>query len=42
LIFGEMLHFGFGTALGLFMAVELVAAALSLVFFRAEVPSAKS
>lgn len=42
LIFGEMLRFGFGTALGLFMAVELVAAALSLVFFRAEVPSTKS
>jgi predicted MFS family arabinose efflux permease len=39
LIFGEMLRFGFIVALGLFMAVELIAAALSLVFFRAEVPS---
>jgi predicted MFS family arabinose efflux permease len=42
LIFGEMLRFGFGTALGLFMAIELLAAALSLVFFRAEVPSTKT
>jgi predicted MFS family arabinose efflux permease len=39
LIFGEMLRFGFPAALGLFMAVELIAAALSLVFFRSEVPS---
>jgi predicted MFS family arabinose efflux permease len=39
LIFGEMLRFGFPAALGLFMAVELIAAVLSLVFFRSEVPS---
>ncbi|MDA8250473.1 MAG: MFS transporter [Rhodospirillales bacterium] len=37
-IFGEMLRFGFGAALGLFMAVELAAAVLSLALFRAEVP----
>jgi predicted MFS family arabinose efflux permease len=39
LIFGEMLRFGFPAALGLFLAVELIAAVLSLVFFRSEVPS---
>jgi len=39
LIFGEMLRFGFPAALGLFLAVELIAAVLSLVFFRSEVSS---
>jgi membrane protein implicated in regulation of membrane protease activity len=39
LIFGEALHFGFGAALGLFITVELMAAVLSLRFFRSEVPS---
>ena len=38
LIFGEVLRFGFGAALGLFMAVELIAALLSLRLFRSEVP----
>jgi predicted MFS family arabinose efflux permease len=39
LIFGELLRVGFGVALGMFMAVELAAALLSLALFRAEVPS---
>ena len=39
LIFGELLRFGFGAALGLFMVVELTAAVLSLAVFRSELPS---
>ncbi|MET1027718.1 MAG: hypothetical protein ABWY00_11160 [Dongiaceae bacterium] len=39
LIFGEVLRFGFGAAFGLFIAVEMVMAPLSLAVFRAEVPS---
>lgn len=39
LIFGELLRFGFEAALGLFMAVELAAALLSLALFRSEIPS---
>lgn len=39
LIFGEVLRFGFGPALGVFAAVELAAAMCSLRFFRAEIPS---
>ena len=39
LVFGEVLRFGFDAALGLFMAVELAAALLSLALFRSEVPS---
>src|SRR6266446_4210864 len=42
LIFGELLRFGFGAALGLFMAVELTAAVLSVAVFRSEVPSGAS
>jgi len=39
LIFGALLRFGFGTALGLFTLVELSAALLSFALFRSEVPS---
>lgn len=39
LIFGEVLRFGFGTALGLFAAVELAVAIASLRLFRSEIPS---
>ena len=38
LVFGEILRFGFDTALSLFTAVELMLALLSLRFFRSEVP----
>ena len=38
LVFGEMLRFGFGAALGMFTAVELALALLSLRLFRSEVP----
>jgi len=40
LIFGEVLRFGFGPALGVFAAVELMAAVCSLRLFRSEIPSA--
>jgi hypothetical protein len=39
LIFGEVLRFGFGPALGVFATVELMAAACSLRLFRSEIPS---
>ncbi|MBB4517471.1 MFS transporter [Paraburkholderia fungorum] len=39
LIFGEVLRFGFGTALGVFAAAELTVALCSLRLFRAEIPS---
>lgn len=39
LLFGELLRFGFEVALGLFAAVELVLALLSLWLFRSEVPA---
>ncbi|WP_434782614.1 MFS transporter [Ferrovum myxofaciens] len=39
LIFGEVLRFGFGAALGMFAAVELAAALCSLWLFRSEVTS---
>ncbi len=39
LIFGELLRFGFGLALGVFAVVELGLALLSFVLFRTEVPS---
>lgn len=39
LIFGEVLRFGFGAALGVFAAVELTAAVCSLRLFRSEIPS---
>ncbi|WP_345797208.1 MFS transporter [Castellaniella sp. MT123] len=39
LIFGEVLRFGFGAALGMFAAVELTAALCSLWLFRSEVHS---
>jgi len=39
LIFGEVLHFGFGAALGVFSAVELTAAVCSRWLFRTEIPS---
>jgi len=38
LIFGEVLRFGFGTALALFAAIELILALGSIRLFRAEVP----
>ncbi|MGQ0523116.1 MAG: MFS transporter [Betaproteobacteria bacterium] len=38
-IFGEVLRFGFGPALGSFAAVELAAALCSLKLFRTELPS---
>ncbi len=40
LIFGAVLRFGFGTALGMFAAVELIFAAASLWLFRSEIPYA--
>ncbi|ODV13083.1 MAG: MFS transporter [Rubrivivax sp. SCN 70-15] len=39
MIFGEVLRFGFGPALGSFAAVELAAALCSLKLFRSELPS---
>jgi predicted MFS family arabinose efflux permease len=39
LIFGEMLRFGFETALGTFMTVESIIALVSLRVFRSEVPA---
>ena len=39
LIFGELLRFGFGLALGVFAVVELALALLSFALFRSEVPS---
>jgi predicted MFS family arabinose efflux permease len=39
LIFGELLRFSFGLALGLFAGVELILALLSLWLFRSEVPA---
>jgi predicted MFS family arabinose efflux permease len=39
LIFGELLRFSFGLALGLFAGVELIPALLSLWLFRSEVPA---
>ena len=41
-IFGEVLRFGFGPALGTFAAVELAAALCSLQLFRSELPSPPS
>lgn len=38
LVFGEVLRFGFGTALGVFAAVELILVAASLWLFRSEIP----
>ncbi|MBI3144681.1 MAG: MFS transporter [Pseudogulbenkiania sp.] len=38
LIFGELLRFGFGTALGIFATVELAVAIASLWLFRPEIP----
>ncbi len=38
LVFGELLRFGFGVALGLFAIVELTAALLSFALFRSEIP----
>jgi predicted MFS family arabinose efflux permease len=40
LIFGAILRLGFGSALGVFAAVELGAALCSLSLFRSEIPSA--
>ncbi|EIG62876.1 arabinose efflux permease family protein [Bradyrhizobium sp. WSM1253] len=39
LVFGELLRFSFGVALGLFVGVELILALLSLWLFRSEVPA---
>ena len=39
LIFAEVLRFGFGTAFGVFAAVELVAAVAAVALFRSELPS---
>ncbi|HVB82081.1 MAG TPA: MFS transporter [Candidatus Binataceae bacterium] len=39
LIFGALLRFGFGAALGAFSAVELTAAVCTLWLFRSEIPS---
>jgi predicted MFS family arabinose efflux permease len=39
LIFGELLHLGFRPAFGLFAAIELGAAVVSLKLFRSEIPS---
>ena len=39
LIFGEMLRFGFGTALASFALIELALALMSLRLFRSEIPS---
>ena len=38
LIFGEVLRFGFGTALALFAAIELILALGSIRLFRSEMP----
>ena len=38
LMFGALLHFGFGAALGAFSAVELTAAVCTLWLFRSETP----
>ena len=40
LIFGALLHFGFGAALGAFSAVESAAAVCTLWWFRSETPIA--
>jgi len=40
LIFGALLHYGFGPALMAFAAIELAAAALSVKLFRTELPPA--
>jgi len=40
LIFGEVLRFGFGTALGLFTAIEAVMMMASVALFRSELPAA--
>lgn len=40
LVFGEILRFGFGTALALFTIIELILALLSLRLFRSEAPVA--
>jgi predicted MFS family arabinose efflux permease len=39
LIFGEVLRFGFGTALGLFTAIEAVMMVASVPLFRSELPA---
>ncbi len=39
LVFGELLRFGFGTALGAFAAMEAAAALASIALFRSERPS---
>jgi len=39
LIFGEVLRFGFGPALGLFTAIEAVLMAASVALFRSELPA---
>ena len=38
LVFGEALRFGFGMALGVFVAVQALATALSIRWFRSEIP----
>ena len=40
LIFGEVLRFGFGTALGLFTAIEAMLMMASVALFRSELPAA--
>ncbi len=42
LLFGAVLRYGFGPALGLFALVELVAAVCALRLFRAETPAASA
>jgi len=39
LVFGKLIRFGFGGALGLFAGVELIIALLSFAMFRSEVPA---
>jgi hypothetical protein len=39
LVFGGLIRFGFGGALGLFAAVELIIALLSFAIFHSEVPA---
>ena len=39
LVFGQLIRFGFPLALGVFAAIELAIAFLSLALFRAEVPA---
>jgi predicted MFS family arabinose efflux permease len=39
LVFGEVLRFSFGTALGVFAAVELAAAVAAVALFQSELPS---